>query len=996
MKIRIFLILFLVQLVCLKVAAQSKDHVLDSLLHIEVQDGSPLQQAERLRSIIWRYIIRIEDIGDLNYTISLDSLYQCCITGKTGDATYEKEISADLQFFRGSKLTHKDPEAAKPLIESAIEQFRSLGDSTKAAVGFMQLIWTLSNLGDSTSFAFVRQQAIKLLPHLTDPFIVINIQASLGVGCYDFGMYAEATSHYFDALKIIDATKTSALLNAKRDMFHNLGGVYARLGDLNNALLYIRKAIESAKETNQDTLDHYLILARILIAKNDFSAALKALKLTEDFEFVQASSIGMGQNATSQATCYRQLGQLDSALWYARKSVRLLPISMNAQNGAAALLELAHCEFALEMDSALQHADDALIALERAKYTTGMVEATALLSSIYKSRGDYARALEFSELRFAYQNQIERLQSNRQLVFGEFNRENAAQQARREAEVKAELDRQRNIRYLLFASLGVLGLLAFLLYNRYRFKQRTAIQLEAARQRAEKSEAFKSRFLANMSHEIRTPLHGISGFTELLSDTSLTEKQRRWLGAIRQSSVRLKDVVNDILDLSKLEAGEVTLRKIPFSPQQVVRDVAETLQPRVNEKGIALEVSTDPAIPLAMSGDPTRLYQVLVNLAGNAVKFTETGKVTISVNHISGDEPGKAMLHFKITDTGIGIPPERLHAVFESFQQAEDSTTAKFGGTGLGLTIARDLVRLYGSDIELKSEVGVGSEFSFAIGFPIADASELEKTIELQGGVYDQYLRILVVDDNEFNREISKEALFRHFENVEVDFAINGLEAVEKASAQDYNLVLMDMQMPEMNGMEATRHIRQVGGQRGKVPIIALTASAMPEEKQGALDAGMNRHLGKPFHPEELATVIADVLQLDVVTEMKNDAGNGVDSERTQPLGGFDLRFLNDFCQGNEEQVQYFLGKFIRQLPVEMERMESAFASGNSEQVYQVAHSFRPQLDFVGLKEYSILLLEIEKGAKQNEPLTRLMELFQQIKRLQDVLKEVSVKSDPS
>ena len=154
-------------------------------------------------------------------------------------------------------------------------------------------------------------------------------------------------------------------------------------------------------------------------------------------------------------------------------------------------------------------------------------------------------------------------------------------------------------------------------------------------------------------------------------------------------------------------------------------------------------------------------------------------------------------------------------------------------------------------------------------------------------------------------------------------------------------------------------------GQRGKVPIIALTASAMPEEKQGALDAGMNRHLGKPFHPEELATVIADVLQLDVVTEMKNDAGNGVDSERTQPLGGFDLRFLNDFCQGNEEQVQYFLGKFIRQLPVEIERMESAFASGNREQIYQVAHSFRPQLDFVGLKEYSILLLEIEKGAKQ-------------------------------
>ncbi len=996
MKYRVILILFFVHLVSVMGVAQTKDRVLDSLIEIKPNQGSPREQAERLRSIIWRYIIRAEDIGDLNFITSLDSLYQCCIAGKTADAAYEKEIIADLEFFSGSKLTHTDPEAAKSLIESAIVEYRNLGDSTKTALGFMQLVWTLSNLGDSTSFAFVRQQTIELLPNLTDPYILINIESTLGVGCYDFGMYAEAAAHYFDALKIIDTERTTALLNGRRDMYHNLGGVYARLGDLNNALLYIRKAIESAKETHQDTLDHYLLLARILIAKKDFIAALRALKQTEDFEFIQAKTIGMGQNTTSQATCYRQLGQLDSALWYARKSVKLLPISMNAQNGAAALLELAQCEFVLGMDSALQHADDALIALERAKYTTGMVEATALLSSIYKSRGDYARALEFSDLRFVYQNQIERMQSNRQLAFGEFARDNAAQQARREAEVKAELDRQRNIRYALFAGLGVLGLLAFLLYNRYRFKQRTTLQLEAARQRAEKSEAFKSRFLANMSHEIRTPLHGISGFTELLSDTSLTEKQRRWLGAIRQSSVRLRDVVNDILDLSKLEAGEVTLRKIPFSPQQVVRDVAESLQPRVNEKGIALEVTIDPATPMAVSGDPTRLYQVLVNLAGNAVKFTETGKVTISVNHISGDETDKAILHFKITDTGIGIPPERLHAVFESFQQAEDSTTAKFGGTGLGLTIARDLVRLYGSDIEVKSEVGVGSEFSFVIGFPIADASELEKTIELQGGVYDQYLRILVVDDNEFNREISKEALFRHFENVEVDFAINGLEAVEKASEQDYDVVLMDMQMPEMNGMQATRRIRQMDGQRGKVPIIALTASAMPEEKQGALDAGMNRHLGKPFHPEELATVIADVLQLDVVTEMKNDAGNGVDSERTQPLGGFDLRFLNDFCQGNEEQVQYFLGKFIRQLPVEIERMESAFASGNREQIYQVAHSFRPQLDFVGLKEYSILLLEIEKGAKQNEPLTRLMEMFQQIKRLQDILKDLPIKSDIS
>ena len=946
--------------------AQGYEAHLDTIHQGSEGEFSVRQETNGLRSVLWSQIRRIADIGTMPDVGKLDSLFLCCLKGKSGDPDFEREVQADLLFFKGCSLMYVTPERAKPMIETAIVQFRSLGDSTKTALGYMQLIWTNSNLGDSTSFANARQYANGLLPYVSDPFVIINIQTSMGVGCYDFGLYAEAASHYFHALRIIEAERTTELLAAQRDIFHNLGGVYGRIGDWNNALMYIRKAIASAKETHQDTLDHYLILARILIEKKDYVNALAALKKTQNYEFVRGNSIGMGQNAYSQATCYRQLGQPDSALFYAHKAVNLLPVSINAQYGAAALLELASCEFQSGMDTALFHAQAAYGLLERAKYTSGMVEATALLSSIYKSKGDYRQAYFYNEKKFEYQNQIERQQSTRQLAFGEFSRDNAAQQARRDAEVKAELDRQRNIRYALFAGLGVLAVMAFLLYNRYRFKKRTAQQLEAknaeveaARRRAEQSEAFKSRFLANMSHEIRTPLHGISGFADLLQDTSLTEKQRRWLNAIHQSSGRLRDVVNDILDLSKLEAGEVTLRQVPFSPFRVAQEVTESLQPKVDEKGIRIGIESNPNIPPAVLGDPTRLYQILTNLAGNAVKFTEKGKVTIAMDLLNEGQPETASIRFAIRDTGIGIPPERIEAVFESFQQAEDSTTAKFGGTGLGLTIARDLVRLYGSDIVVKSQVGIGSEFSFTLRLPIADVSDLEEHAQTTTGYYDQPIRVLVVDDNAFNREISEEALHKHFNQVDVTFAVNGIEAVEKAGQDTFDIILMDMQMPEMNGQEATQRIRQLSDKKGRVPIVALTASATPDEIQSALDAGMDRHLGKPFKPVELASVIATVLKLeptsDNITNPQQDQPEKADHRDDSK---YDLTFLRDFCDGDEEQMLYFLDTFFNQLPGELGRMETALRNNDFEQLQRLIHSFKPQLEFIGLKKEAITSLE--------------------------------------
>jgi len=509
---------------------------------------------------------------------------------------------------------------------------------------------------------------------------------------------------------------------------------------------------------------------------------------------------------------------------------------------------------------------------------------------------------------------------------------------------------------------------------------------EQERRRAEASEAFKSRFLANMSHEIRTPLHGIAGFTDLLLETSLNEKQRRWLSSIHHSTDRLGEVVNDILDLSKLEADEVKLRQIPFSPTRVASDVQEALSLRAENKGLELTLKVDENIPEAVKGDPTRLYQILMNLAGNAVKFTEKGIVELAVA-VGSSSPSKAVavgtipgsgglplptancqLNFTVTDTGIGIPPEKLSAIFDSFQQAGEDTTARFGGTGLGLTIARELVQLHGSDIKVESEVGKGSTFSFVLHLPLAHAADLDQGSIAASSLFYKYpLRILLADDNALNREIATEAIRRHFENAEILEAVNGKEAVERLQNEAFDLVLMDMQMPEMTGTEATRYIRQ--SISTDIPIIALTASATPEEIENALQSGMNRHLGKPFKPHELARVVAEVMGFKTSEGFK-----------TLPtLEAWD--FLRDFCEGDEEQMRHFIQKFLAQYPLEIKRLEDALAKEDREAIYRLAHSFRPQLSFVGLGTAARLAEDLEQVARSGIDQKGLSDLIDALKQ---------------
>ena len=948
------------------VNGQDHNQKFDSLRVLALKKSSPVERTERILELLW-FIYQYRNDTYEPFASQLDSLYHCCIKGKSGATKDDRHLEAQIAFFMGNERIYDRPDNALTYLRQSTLLAGVSGDSTLLALSQLALCETFSVLGDSIAFAKVYEEAVRnsgSIHHLIDK---ISFHNNIGVVCSTFGRYGDAVTHYFEAIKEIEKEGDTPLRQELRPVYHNIGTVYNAIGDEERCVAYLQKAVEYAKLYDINPAEQFVSLAMTYVDSKKYSQALKALLQVDLQSRSSYDALTQTGYFYSLAACYRNLGRLDTAVELAQQAVALMPISTNAQYGTTALFELAQCHLAMgERQRALKETLLCFQTYIDTKNKLGAANTAEIIASIYASLHQYEKALEYSDLRLQYKQQIERQQSARQLAFGEFTRDNAAKQARREAEVKAELDRQRNIRYALFAGLGVFALLAFLLYNRYRFKQRTAAQLEAknaeveaARRRAEQSEAFKSRFLANMSHEIRTPLHGISGFTDLLQDTSLTEKQRRWLNAIQQSSGRLRDVVNDILDLSKLEAGEVTLRHIPFSPVQVVHEVIQGLHPKVAEKGIRLDMDVDPDVPPAVFGDPTRLYQILTNLAGNAVKFTEEGKVMIALHLKPQDDPGMTTIQFTVRDTGIGIPPQRLHAVFESFQQAEDSTTAKFGGTGLGLTIARDLVRLYGSDIQVQSEVGVGSEFSFALTLPVADAAELDHAAQLGEGIYHQPLSVLVVDDNAFNREISEEALHKYFDQVDVTFAINGREAVEKAGAQPFDIILMDMQMPEMNGLEATRHIRQISGERGSVPIVALTASATPEEIQSAMDAGMDRHLGKPFKPEELASVIATVLKLKPVSDGKpNPQHDQIEEGDHRDESKYDLTFLRDFCNGDEEQIYYLLERFYNQLPRELGRMETTLHNRDFQQLQELMHDFKSQLEFIGLKKEIISAFE--------------------------------------
>jgi signal transduction histidine kinase/HPt (histidine-containing phosphotransfer) domain-containing protein/ActR/RegA family two-component response regulator len=401
-----------------------------------------------------------------------------------------------------------------------------------------------------------------------------------------------------------------------------------------------------------------------------------------------------------------------------------------------------------------------------------------------------------------------------------------------------------------------------------------AASLVVARDDAQRAARAKANFLAVISHEIRTPMNGILGTTHLLLGTPLAGDQRRYAETIRESGDALLAIVNDVLDISKMEAGRLELLTDDFDLARVVASVAALLGPRAREKGLALDTELAPDVPRALRGDGGRLRQVLLNLVANAIKFTEVGGVRLGVSRLGGSA-ARPTLRVAITDTGPGIAADAQSRLFQEFSQVDPAAAARFGGTGLGLAISKNIVAAMGGEIGVDSAPGRGSTFWFVVALPAArgvDAAAV--AAPAVGGA----LRILVAEDNRVNQEVAV-GLLRRLGHA-VDVVDDGRAAVTAVRDGDYDLVLMDVHMPRLDGLEATREIRRLQDSRGRIPIIALSASALPDETHACLDAGMDAYLAKPIDPVALARTLSSHAPRPVVAApAPGAAGDGVVDE---------------------------------------------------------------------------------------------------------------------
>jgi signal transduction histidine kinase/CheY-like chemotaxis protein len=401
------------------------------------------------------------------------------------------------------------------------------------------------------------------------------------------------------------------------------------------------------------------------------------------------------------------------------------------------------------------------------------------------------------------------------------------------------------------------------LRDRARDSLRTQ-ELQAAKAAAESANLVKSQFLANMSHEIRTPIHGILGLAELARECGRLEEAKDYAATLQNSAEGLLRIINDILDFSKMEAGRLTLEQISFSLRELLEQVRKITLPQAGEKNLELHCRVAETVCDSLVGDPARLRQVLLNLMSNAVKFTPSGWVEVSVTPTSWDEAsGQAGLHFTVRDTGIGIPEHQLKVIFEAFGQADGSVTRRFGGTGLGLTISSQLVGMMGGRLWVESVPSVGSTFHFTCLMGIGETAKAADLPAVEGEC--PPLRILLAEDNPINQHLATALLERR--NHRVRLAGTGLEAVQAWETEAFDVILMDNEMPEMSGIEAVQQIRSLERERGVnrgIPIVALSASAMIGDRERFLAAGMDGYLAKPFRAEELYAVLHQITALSV------------------------------------------------------------------------------------------------------------------------------------
>lgn len=512
------------------------------------------------------------------------------------------------------------------------------------------------------------------------------------------------------------------------------------------------------------------------------------------------------------------------------------------------------------------------------------------------------------------------------------------------------------IDYLIKGDLNTRMLVKTISYAIIRSENENLMQ---AKEMAERTATMKQSFLATMSHEMRTPLNVVKGMTNLLLTSEYLPEQKEFLDSLKISADNLLKVINDILDISKIESDKIILEKHRFNLRDFLDDLMKMYRFKTSEKQLGLYSQFDTNLPNFVLGDSVRLNQVIINLMDNAIKYTESGEITLraSVLQTKGDE---VQIEFGIKDTGIGIEEDKIESIFESFVQASDNTTRLYGGTGLGLSIARHLVSLFGGEFKVESTVGVGSFFKFTAWLTIdrSDVKPKESVVPQAAAVnFDKRsVKILMVEDHKLNQLVTGKLLQRWYPEVNYEIANNGQEGFEKVRDGDFDIVLMDISMPVLDGLAATRKIRnELSDDKKDIPIIAMTAHAFKAEIERCYEAGMDDFVSKPVDSDKFFEALNN--QLNELAKDEEKMFVGAERSATDMEGKLvstslvDISYLKQLAGNDDDLTIELVVELIDDLPKELTKLKTSFDLGKYDEYYKVAHKLKTSYAYIGMRE---------------------------------------------
>ena len=814
----------------------------------------------------------------------------------------------------------------------------------------------------------------------------LSYQHGLGRGYCLKGFCYRLKGEYDAGLQVLkEALSISRQIsdrNIEATTLYYLGNIYRDLGDLSSTQTHYEKALAINEESGNEYYMSVILssISNLLYDLNDYDSALEyALKCLPIFERVD--------NVNSLLNIYNTLGNIyfkkeeyKDALHYfeenRRRSDPGTAAFTMAESGMGKVFYKMH-----KFNDANRFLTASLKQSVELSNAEVQIISNFYLGRLYMDEGSNMQALEYLKAAFALASDYNRkhdVMSIHEVLSALYDKMGDISKAfyhlKSFEQAKEEIFKQKIINEL----------------RNLQVRQ----QIEMAQKEkevAERTAQLKHQFMANMSHEIRTPMNAIVGMTRLLLSKDPRPEQLRYLKAIQLSSNNLLVIINDILDLSKIEAGKIIIENVDFDLREIVQSVRDMLLLKFEEKGVELRITVDPAIPRRVMGDPTRINQVLINLAGNAVKFTEKGYVEVKATLVK-KEGNKLRVKLDVIDTGIGIAPEYVDTIFDSFTQAGADVTRKFGGTGLGLTISKQLVTLMGGEISVQSQLHKGTTFTAII---MLEESDTQEQVQ-QASVLDSIalkrlneLKVLLVEDNEFNRMVAEDTLKELLPDITVHMAFDGQEAVNQVQKEMYDIVLMDIQMPVMDGMTATKTIRKLPEPARGVKIIAMTANVMQEDVQEYFNIGMNAYVSKPFNADELMLkmdkVMGDKRPVNAKTAPPAPEPQQVKKEQvfpTMPDKVTDRTFLKQFTAGNAEKQQKYIGMFLENAPKLLDNIDKALIIKDYQTIKIAAHSLKPQLSYMGVKEDVSNIFLIEQSAGEKAHYERLPDLVVNLKRI--------------